>query len=155
MEEKYEALRLRNQLCYPIYLCAKELTRRYGPVLKPLDLTYTQYVVMMYFWEMKQSNVTELGNALLLDSGTLTPLLKKLEAKGYLSRTRSAADERNLIVTLTPAGEALREEALCVPAQIGSCLRLTPQEAADLYRLTNKLLANMEQGEQEHEESNG
>ncbi len=142
-EEKYEALRLKNQLCFPLYLCAKELQRRYAPCLDALNLTYTQYVVMMYFWEHGSSNVKAIGRALLLDSSTLTPLLKKLEQKGYLTRTRSKEDERNLIVSLTESGQALRDRALDVPAQIGACLALTEEEAATLHKILYKLLTSV------------
>lgn len=144
MEEKYEALRLKNQLCFPLYLCAKELQRRYTPYLDALNLTYTQYVVMMYFWEYGSSNVKAIGRTLLLDPSTLTPLLKKLEGKGYLTRTRSKEDERNLIVALTPEGEALKDKALAVPAEIGKCLKLEQDEAAALYRTLYKVLQNIE-----------
>jgi len=144
MQDPYEALKLKNQLCYPIYLCAKEIVRRYAPLLDKLDLTYTQYVVMMYFWEHGESNVKELGKALLLDPSTLTPLLKKLEKKAYVTRTRSAADERNLVVALTDAGRRLRDDALSVPAQMGNCLALNAEEAETLYTLLYKVLENVE-----------
>ncbi len=144
MDEKYEVLRLKNQLCFPIYLCAKEIQRRYAPLLDKINLTYTQYVVMMYFWEYGSSNVKTLGKTLLLDPSTLTPLLKKLEAKGYLTRTRSREDERNLIVELTDSGRALQEKALEIPAQIGKCMDLTEQEAVTLYKIINKVLTNVE-----------
>ena len=114
MTDKYEAIRLKNQLCFPIYLCSKEITRKYGALLEKLDLTYTQYVVMMYFWEKKSSNVKELGKTLMLDPSTLTPLLKKLEAKGYLTRERSQSDERNLTVSLTEKGDSLKDAAIPV-----------------------------------------
>ena len=96
MAPKYEALRLQNQLCFPIYLCAKELVRRYDALLADLSLTYTQYLVMMYLWEQGRTNVRELSRCLMLDPSTLTPLLKKLEQKGFLTRTRDEADQRNL-----------------------------------------------------------
>ena len=144
MDEKYEVLRLKNQLCFPIYLCAKEIQRRYAPLLDKINLTYTQYVVMMYFWEYGSSNVKTLGKTLLLDPSTLTPLLKKLEAKGYLTRTRSPEDERNLRVELTDSGRALQDKALEIPAQIGKCMDLTEQEAVTLYKIINKVLTNVE-----------
>ena len=130
MDKKYEVLKLENQLCFPMYLCAKEIQRRYTPFLDAINLTYTQYVVMMYFWEHGSSNVKTIGKALLLDPSTLTPLLKKLEAKGFLTRTRSERDERNLIVTLTDEGEALRDRALDSPAKMGECLALSKEETA-------------------------
>lgn len=144
MDDKYEVLRLKNQLCFPIYLCAKEIQRRYTPFLDKLNLTYTQYVVMMYFWEFVSSNVKALSKTLLLDPSTLTPLLKKLEAKGYLTRTRSAQDERNLLVELTDSGRALQDKALEIPAQIGKCLDLSEQEAVTLYQIMYKVLQNIE-----------
>ena len=144
MDGKYEPLRLKNQLCFPLYLCAKEVQRRYAPLLDELNLTYTQYVVMMYFWEHSSSNVKTLGKTLLLDPSTLTPLLKKLEGKGYLTRTRSREDERNLIIELTESGAALQDKALEVPEKIGKCLDLNENEAAQLYRILYKVLQNIE-----------
>ena len=105
MADKYDLLKLENQLCFPLYACSKEIVRRYKVYLDKLDLTYTQYIVMMVMWEDKELNVKELGDKLFLDSGTLTPVLKKLESKGYVTRERSKIDERTLIVTLTKSGE--------------------------------------------------
>lgn len=139
-----QELKLQNQLCFPIYLCAKEITRKYDKLLKKVNLTYTQYIVMMYFWENKISNVKDLGKVMILDSSTLTPLLKKLENKGYLTRERSQIDERNLIVKITKEGEKLKEKVLDVPNQIGKCLDLEASEAKELYRLTYKALQNIE-----------
>lgn len=144
MDDKYEPLRLKNQLCFPVYLCAKEIQRQYAPYLDAINLTYTQYVVMMYFWENGSSNVKTIGKTLLLDSSTLTPLLKKLESKGYITRTRSKEDERNLIVELTPEGDALKDKALEIPSKIGRCLDLEQDEAAALYRILYKILQNIE-----------
>ena len=115
MEEKYKSLSLRSQLCFPLYAASREMIKRYRPHLDKLGLTYTQYIVMMVFWEEKTQNVKQLGEKLYLDSGTLTPVLKTLEAKGYLVRTRSKEDERVLNVEITEAGEALKDEALAVP----------------------------------------
>ena len=144
MEDKYEVLRLKNQLCSPIYLCSKEIQRRYTPYLNELNLTYTQYVVMMYFWEHGSSNVKAIGKALLLDPSTLTPLLKKLESKGYITRNRSEQDERNLIVELTDSGRELQDKAINIPAQIGRCLDLSEEEAVALYNILYKVLHNVE-----------
>ena len=127
-----------------MYLCAKEIQRRYTPYLDRLNLTYTQYVVMMYFWEHGSSNVKAIGETLLLDPSTLTPLLKKLEAKGYLTRTRSKEDERNLIIELTESGEALKDQAVEIPAQMGKCLALSEDEATSLYKILYKVLLNIE-----------
>ena len=144
MDKKYEALLLKNQLCFPLYLCAKEIQRRYAPFLDEINLTYTQYVVMMYFWENGSSNVKAIGKTLLLDPSTLTPLLKKLETKGYITRTRSTDDERNLVVSLTESGEALRDKAVDIPCKMGRCLDLTEEEAAALYKILYKVLQNIE-----------
>ncbi len=140
----YEPLLLKNQLCYPLYLCAKEVTRKYTPLLKEIYLTYTQYVVMMYFWEKRESNVKEISNTLVIDSSTLTPLLKKLEQKGYIERTRSTEDERNLVVKVTEKGLSLRDKALTIPEKIGNCMNLTGEEAKTLYNLMYKVLMNIE-----------
>ena len=140
MSSKYDCLKLNNQICFPLYACSKEIIRRYKPFLDKVDLTYTQYITMMALWENESMNVRELGSRLFLDSGTLTPLLKKLENKGYIKRSRSKEDERNLIVTLTDKGWELREEMLSIPRSMASCVDLDPQEAADLYRLLYKVL---------------
>ena len=143
MESKYDSLTLKKQLCFPIYLCSKEIIRKYTPMLKKLDLTYTQYIVMMYFWEKETSNVKDISQALLLDSGTLTPLLKKLETKGYLTRVRSTKDERNLKVTITKKGLDLREKALNIPECMGKCIDLSKEEYENLYSLVYKVLLNV------------
>ena len=140
MEKKYDALRLENQLCFPLYACARETIKLYKPYLDELDLTYTQYIAMMVLWERDSVTVKELGAALHLDSGTLTPLLKKMEAKGLLTRRRSTDDERSLIVTLTDEGRAMEDRALEVPQKMAQCVSLEPEEAAELYRLLYKLL---------------
>ncbi len=144
LKDKYEKLQLKNQLSFPIYLCSKEVIRKYTPYLDKLDLTYTQYIVMMYFWEKNESNVKELGNTLLLDSSTLTPLLKKLENKGYIERKRSSKDERNLVIRLTHAGEKLRDKALNIPEEMNKCINLDSNEVATLYSLIYKVLINIE-----------
>ena len=141
-EQKYDMLKLRNQLCFPLYACSREIIKRYKPFLDELDLTYTQYIAMMVLWEEKSVNVKLLGELLHLDSGTLTPLLKKLESKGYVTRRRSAEDERNLIVTITKDGEALRERAVSVPGEIAKCSNLDLEEAKTLYRILYKMLGN-------------
>lgn len=136
----YDVLKLDHQLCFPLYACAKEVVRRYKPFLDELDLTYTQYIAMMLLWERGNMTSKELGKALFLDSGTLTPMLKKMEAKGLITRRRSEADERSLIVSLTAEGEALKDKALSVPHQMASCVCLEPEEAQELYRILYKLL---------------
>ncbi len=143
MINKYDALKIENQLCFPLYACAKEVVRQYNPFLEMIDLTYTQYITMMVMWEKKELNVKELGQILYLDSGTLTPVLKKLEAKGYVIRARSKVDERNLEVRLTEAGEKLKEEAVHIPSEIGKCVNLEAEEAAMLYKILYKILGNI------------
>ena len=139
-EHKYDALKLGNQLCFPLYAASRSVVRLYRPYLDPLGLTYTQYIAMMVFWEQRQCSAKELGEKLCLDSGTLTPVLKSLESKGYVRRFRSREDERVLQVELTPRGEALRDEALAVPERVGACVKLDPDEALTLYQLLYKLL---------------
>ena len=138
-----DALKLENQLCFPLYVCAKEVVRRYRPLLEPLGLTYTQYIAMMAFWEHKSLTVGRLGELLHLDSGTLTPVLKKMEKAGWIRRERSRTDERKTIVTLTFDGEALRERAVEVPQQMMQCVRLDGDEAMQLYTLLYKLINSM------------
>lgn len=139
-EKKYDGLKIENQLCFPLYACSREIIKHYKPFLDEIDLTYTQYIVMMIMWEKKCVNVKELGECLYLDSGTLTPLLKKLEAKKLLTRARSEKDERNLIVTITGEGEELKEKAVMIPEKIGRCTRLEPEEAKLLYSILYKIL---------------
>lgn len=143
MSHEYDALKLENQLCFPLYACSKEVVKRYKPWLDDIDLTYTQYIVMMVMWEQQEVTVKELGEFLYLDSGTLTPLLKKLEAKGYIHRTRSKEDERNLVVSLTEKGVQLQQQAVGIPDSMGKCINLTPEEAQQLYRLLYKVLERM------------
>ena len=143
-----DTLKLENQLCFPLYACSKELVRHYTPLLKQLDLTYTQYITMMVMWEKRQVNVRKLGEMLYLDSGTLTPLLKKLEGKGYVSRERNPQDERELLVTLTEKGLQLKDEAAAVPAEVGKCVGLSGQEAQQLYGLLYKMLGVMNEQKQ-------
>ena len=138
--DKYDCLKIENQLCFPLYACAKEVVRRYKPFLDELDLTYTQYIAMMLLWERGNMTSKELGKALFLDSGTLTPMLKKMEAKGLITRRRDAADERNLALGLTEKGFALRERAVQVPGLIAQCMELEPEEAVTLYTILYKLL---------------
>ena len=140
MSDKYDALKLENQLCFPLYACSKEIVRAYTPYLDEIGLTYTQYITMMVMWEHKELRVKEVGKLLYLDSGTLTPLLKKLEEKGFVTRRRSDTDERDVIVSITESGEALREKAVLIPAKLGGCIGLDPQKARALYELLYELL---------------
>ena len=136
---------LEKQLIFPMYLCSKEVIRIYSTLLRKVDLTYTQFVVMMYFWERKSSNVKELGKIMLLDSSTLTPLLKKLEKKGLITRTKSTVDERNLVLELTKKGIELEKEAMQIPPVLKEKCRLTDSEEETLRQLHYKLLNNIEE----------
>ena len=142
-EKQYEALKLENQLCFPLYACAREVVKKYKPFLDDIDLTYTQYVTMMVLWEKPTVTSKEIGERLHLDSGTLTPVIKKLAEKGLVTRARSAEDERNLVVALTDAGLALRDRAACIPDQMGKCICLSPEDAGTLYRILYQLLGSM------------
>ena len=135
-----DMLLLRNQLCFPIYACAREVIKAYHEPLSALDLTYTQYLVMMVLWEEKKKSVRELGECLYLDSGTLTPLLKKMEAKGYIVRERCPEDERCVIVSLTARGETLRKNAESVPRCMAAKSPLSKEEVETLYTILYKLL---------------
>lgn len=140
MMEEFDSLKLENQLCFPLYAASREVIKRYYPYLEAIDLTYTQYIAMMVFWEVKEITVKELGQKLFLDSGTLTPLLKCLESKGLITRSRSSEDERVVIARITEEGEKLKERASAIPEQISGCIKLEPQEAMVLYQLLYKIL---------------
>ena len=142
-----EAMKLVNQLCFPLYAAARHVTGLYTPVLKPLGLTYTQYIVFLVLWEKDGLTVGEIGERLLLDNGTLSPLLKKLEQAGYVRRERSREDERVVVITLTEAGRALREKAKDVPAKVAGCIDLPPEKAQTLYGLLYELLENQKNKE--------
>ena len=137
---KYAPLRLESQLCFPLYACSRQVVKKYHPYLEALDLTYTQYIAMMVVWEAERISAKTIGERLFLDSGTLTPVLKRLEAKGFVRRSRDSEDERVLMVELTDEGRALQDRALSVPGRIAGCITLTPEEAAELYRLLYKVL---------------
>lgn len=142
--EKYDTLKLENQLCFPLYACAREIVKAYKPYLDRIDLTYTQYITMMVLWEEPKINVKELGKKLYLDSGTLTPLLKKLEQKGLISRERSKNDERVLDIEISKKGIALRDEALSIPKHLGACMSISKEESDMLYKLLYKVIENIE-----------
>ena len=144
-DKKYDGLKIKNQLCFPLYACSREIIKQYKPFLDEIDLTYTQYITMMVLWERDSLSVKELGETLFLDSGTLTPLLKKMEAKGLITRNRSKEDERSLIVSITEEGTRLKEKAVKVPQKMTECFVLEPQEAAELYRILYKLLGKSEE----------
>lgn len=135
-----DALKLENQLCFPLYAAARQVVALYTPYLKELGLTYTQYIVFLVLWEKDGIPVGEIGDKLYLDNGTLTPLLKKLESAGYLTRSRDKADERVVIVSLTDKGRALKEKAKDIPCKIGACINLKESEAQSLYILLYQLL---------------
>ncbi len=137
---KFDPLKLENQLCFPLYAASREVIKLYKPYLDELELTYTQYIAMIILWEYKSMTVKEMGNYLFLDSGTLTPLLKKLEAKGMITRVRSTKDERNLNVTITAEGEALHVKAMHIPLEMGRFNPLSLDETIILYRLLYKML---------------
>ena len=139
-EKKYDSLKLSHQLCFPLYACARETIKLYKPFLDEIDLTYTQYITMMVLWEHKALTVKALGQELYLDSGTLTPLLKKLEEKGLVSRRRSEQDERNLIVSITEKGEALKDRALHIPTEMAKCVNLPRERVMELYQMLYQLL---------------
>ncbi|MBR3098102.1 MAG: MarR family transcriptional regulator [Clostridia bacterium] len=138
--EELPQLMLENQLCFPLYAAARSVVNRYTPYLKPLGLTYTQYIVFLVLWEAGEITVGELCRKLYLDNGTLTPMLKKLEEAGTVIRTRSKDDERVVTVRLTEKGWALREKAAEIPAKVGGCVRLSAEEAGQLYHILYKLL---------------
>ena len=143
MEYEYrEAMKLANQLCFPLYAASRNVIGLYTPFLKPLGLTYTQYLVFLVLWERDGLTVTEIGERLMLDNGTLSPLLKKLEQEGYLERQRSREDERVVAISLTEAGKALQEKAKDVPAKVASCIDLPAGKAQELYALLYELLDN-------------
>ena len=135
-----ELLKLDNQLCFSLYVCSKEVIKRYKPLLEPYGLTYTGYITMMALWEKDNVNVKELGSRLFLDSGTLTPLLKKLEAQGYVERTRDPRDERNIIIRLTEKGRDLKQMAVCVPRLMIDGLDIGNMKAVVLMKTLHQLM---------------
>lgn len=144
MEQDIDTLKLENQLCFPLYVCAKELVRLYTPLLEQLGLTFTQYITMMVLWEHKGITAKQIGQVLYLDSGTLTPVLKRLEEKGWITRCRAKEDERNLWVCLTPEGEAMKEHARGIPMKISSGIGMTKEEARSLHDLLYKLIVQLQ-----------
>ena len=137
-----EALKLQNQLCFPLYAAARKTVGLYTPYLKPLGLTYTQYIVFLVLWEKDGISVNEICERLMLDSGTITPLLKKLEKSGYIERVRSKQDERSVVVNLSEKGKELKEQVKDIPLKIGSCINLSEDEAKMLYSILYKLMEN-------------
>ena len=145
MADKNDLLKLENQICFPLYACAKEVVKAYKPYLDELDLTYTQYITMMVMWEQKELRVKDVGKRLYLDSSTLTPLLKRLEEKGFVTRCRSTEDERDLIVTITDKGEALKEKAVTVPQRLSACIEVDQKKSQILYDLLYELIGKLVQ----------
>jgi DNA-binding MarR family transcriptional regulator len=143
VDKKYDCLKLDNQLCFPLYACAREIIKKYRPFLDEIDLTYTQYVAMMVMWEYGTVTSKELGEKLYLDSGTLTPLLKKMEEKNLIKRQRLKSDERNLKVTITKKGEALKEKAVRIPYKLSDCIDLDQEDAKTLFTLLRKFLSTI------------
>ena len=135
-----ECLRLENQICFPMYVASKEIVRHYIPLLNELDLTYTQYITLLALWEKDHITVKELGEKLYLDSGTLTPLLNKLEKKGYIIKNKSDKDGRELVVIVTDEGLKLKQKALDIPPEIAKCVNLKKEEAIVFYQLLHKVL---------------
>jgi DNA-binding MarR family transcriptional regulator len=138
------ALKLENQLCFPLYAAAKKVTGGYKPFLDEIGLTYTQYITMMVLWDARSAAVKELGERLRLDSGTLTPLLKRLEGKGLVRRERGAEDERTVNVSITEAGERLKERAALIPARMAKRVPLSREEMGTLRGLLHKILCHAE-----------
>ena len=136
----HETMKLSSQLCFPLYAAARHVTGLYTPLLKPLGLTYTQYIVFLVLWEKDGISVTEIGEKLMLDNGTLSPLLKKMESAGYVERQRSRADDRVVVITLTDKGRALQKEASDIPLRAAGCVDLPPEKAKQLYDLLYELL---------------
>ena len=148
----HEAMKLVNQLCFPLYAAARNVTGLYTPWLKPLGLTYTQYIVFLVLWEQDGVSVTEIGEKLMLDNGTLSPLLKKMEQAGYITRRRCRADDRVVEIALTEAGRALQEQAKDIPGHVASCIDLPPEKAQTLYALLYELLANQKKNHRKETE---
>ncbi len=143
MNDEYSCLKLENQLCFPLYAAARKITGQYTPFLKPLGITYTQYIVFMVLWEKDKVSVGDLCTKLYLDSGTLTPLLKKMEDKGWIIRSRSKEDERVVHIQLTEEGMNLRDACKTIPAKVGACVPLNPEDAQKLYSILYQILGEM------------
>ncbi len=141
-KDKYECLKLDNQLCFPLYAASREIVSLYTPILSEVGITYTQYIAFMALWEQDGMTVGDLGKRLFLDNGTLTPMLKKLELQGYLTRERSTEDERVVVIKLTKKGYDLRDDCINIPKKMSACVDLSLEDAAELYTLLYKLLKN-------------
>ena len=143
MEYDYrEAMKLKNQLCFPLYAASRNVINLYTPWLRPLGITYTQYLVFLVLWEQDGITVGEICEKLMLDNGTLSPLLKKMQQDGYIEKKRSDEDERVVLITLTQEGKALQEKAKDVPLNVANCIDLSPEKAQMMYALLYELLGN-------------
>lgn len=142
MRDEYEAMKLSNQLCFPLYAASRNIVSLYTPYLKPLGLTYTQYIVLLVLWEKDEITVGEICEKLMLDNGTLSPLLKKMQEEGYIEKRRSKEDDRVVLVSLSKEGRALQDKAKDVPEKVASCIDLPPEKAQMLYTLLYELLEN-------------
>ena len=143
----HEAMKLANQLCFPLYAASRNVINLYTPWLKPLGLTYTQYIVFLVLWEKDGITVGDLCEKLMLDNGTLSPLIKKMQQAGYVEKSRSEEDERVVVITLTEKGKALQEKAKDIPGKVASCIELPIEKVQKLYTLLNELLENQRQKE--------
>ena len=145
MSKEYDSLKLESQLCFPLYAAARKVTGKYTPYFKEIGITYTQYIVFMVLWASEEERVTvgEICEKLYLDSGTITPLLKKMEDKGWIKRERSKDDERSVLVSLTKEGWKLRDKCKDIPAQLGSCIKMKAEDAQNLYRILYQLLEEL------------
>ena len=145
VDKKNDSSKLSKQICFPLYAASRELIKRYRPFLDPIGITYTQYITLLVLWDKKKVSVKDLGESLCLDSGTLTPVLKNLESKGYVTRRRSTEDERVLVVTLTEEGEAMHDKVKSIPSQIAKTVSLDAEELKTLTALLEKILIENEQ----------
>jgi len=142
--ENFDLLKLDNQLCFSLYVCSKEIIRKYKPLLDPYGLTYTGYIILLALWEEENVTVKDLGKKLYLDSGTLTPMLKKLESQDYITRTRSSSDERNVFIQLTQKGRELKIDAIQIPKSLICTLELDPTQAGQLLQGLHQMMHKLE-----------
>lgn len=147
MDKNQKAI-FKNQLCFPMYLCSKEITGIYNKFLKEIDLTYTQYVVMLYFWDVGKSNLKNISKALMLDASTLSPILAKLENKGFIKKERNLSDERNLVITVTKKGESIKSQALEVPYKVRKTVNLSDEDFNALRSLACKVLLSVRENKE-------
>lgn len=143
LPENFNPLALDNQLCFALYVCSKEVIRKYQPLLEPLNLTYTMYITLMSLWEKDEVTVKDLGNKLFLDSGTLTPLLKKMETQNLITRTRSKTDERTVYIKLTDDGVAMREKCKDIPSKMACCNLIDMDKAGILLESLHQMMEKM------------